>query len=131
MTKGEQEVEARREDKRPLRKPPKEATEQQQLVAYLRKRKWWFTATVNGVAMSPAQRNQFARQGGSRGSPDVLVFEAVGGFNGVAIELKRAKGGATRPEQLRWRDALTARGWLAVIAKGCDEAIRMIEEVES
>ena len=130
MTKDEHEVEARREDKRPKKKPPKEATEQQRLVAYLRTRGWWFTATANGVAMSPRQRNDFARQGGSRGLPDLLVFEAVGGFTGLAIELKRAKGGATRPEQLRWRDALTARGWLAVIARGCDEAVRMIEEVE-
>jgi hypothetical protein len=107
-----------------------EAQEQTAMVAYLRNRGWLCTATANGAAMSPRARTAFARSGGSRGVPDLLVFEAVAGYFGLAIEMKRTRGGAERPEQRRWRSALTARGWLAIIAKGADDGIQQIEAAE-
>lgn len=104
-----------------------EAQEQAKLVAYLRRRGWLFTATANGVGTSPAQRSRMAALGVQRGVPDVLVFEAAHGRAGIAIELKRASGGVVSPEQRRWVEWLTARGWLAFVAHGADEAIRRIE----
>jgi len=62
--------------------------------------------------------------------PDLLVFEAIAGYVGLAIEMKRTRGGAERPEQRRWRSALKARGWLAIIAKGADDGIWQIKAAE-
>lgn len=107
-----------------------EAQEQTAMVAYLRSRGWLCTATANGAAMAPRARTAFARSGGSRGVPDLLVFEPVAGYCGLAIEMKRTRGGAERPEQRRWRSALTARGWLAILAKGADDGIQQIEAAE-
>jgi hypothetical protein len=105
-----------------------EAQEQARLVAYLRGRGWLFTATANGVGTSPVQRSRMAALGVQRGVPDVLVFERCQGSLGIAIELKRASGGTVSPEQRRWVEWLTARGWLAFVARGADEAIARIEE---
>ena len=52
----------------------------------------------------------------------------VGGFVGIAIEMKRTRGGTLSPEQKRWRGWLTARGWLAIVAKGADDGLRQIDE---
>ena len=104
-----------------------EAQEQARLVAYLRRRGWLFSATANGVGTSPVQRSRMAALGVQRGVPDVFVFEPTEGSVGIAIELKRASGGVVSPEQRRWVEWLTARGWLAFVAHGADDAIRRIE----
>ena len=109
-------------------KVPTEATEQARLVEAFRSRGWLVMATANGVPMSDRARTQFSRSGGSRGTPDLFVFEAVGGFVGIAIEMKRARGSKTSPEQKRWMGWLTARGWLAIVAKGADDGLRQIDE---
>lgn len=107
-----------------------EAQEQVELAAWLRARGWLFTATANGAATSQAQRVQQARGGLKRGVPDLLVFDGPKGYAGVAIELKRARGGTVRPEQARWLAELRQRGWLAIVARGAADAIRQIEEAE-
>ena len=109
-------------------KVPTEATEQARLVEALRSRGWLVMATANGVPMSDRARTQFSRSGGSRGTPDLLVFEALAGYVGIAIEMKRTKGSKTSPEQKRWMGWLTARGWLAIVAKGADDGLRQIDE---
>ena len=60
-----------------------------------------------------------------KGFPDLFFYEPRQGFNGLAIELKRDKGRAT-PEQKKWREQLTERGYRSVICKGraCLEEIR-------
>jgi hypothetical protein len=61
--------------------------------------------------------------------PDVLIFEPLAGHVGVAIELKRVKGGKVSPEQERWLGWLRARGWCAFVARGADEAMARLEEL--
>jgi len=66
-----------------------------------------------------------------RGVPDLLIFdppplrEAVG----VALELKREKGGSVSPEQQRWLQELNARGWVAIVARGAADALRQLREL--
>ena len=106
-----------------------EAQEQARLAAFLHGRGWLFTATANGVLTSPAQWRTLARSGVSPGVPDVLIFEPLAGHVGVAIELKRVKGGKVSPEQARWLEWLRARGWCAFVARGADEAMARLEEL--
>ena len=106
--------------------PTSEATEQAKVVAYLRGRGWLFSATANGVGAGRMQWVQLARSGVAPGVPDLLVFEAVAGYRGVAIELKTARGKVSI-EQARWIEALRDRGWYAFVAYGADEAIAKLE----
>ncbi len=66
------------------------------------------------------------------GAPDVFIFEpwicGMGMGHGLAVELKRIKGGRTTAEQKQWLDALTQRGWATKVAKGADEAITWLQE---
>lgn len=104
----------------------KESEEQAKVVQWLHRRGWLFTATANGVAAGPAAWRALARSGVSPGVPDLLVFEARKGYVGVALEMK-ASGGRPSIEQLRWQEALKARGWLALTAYGAEEAIAVLE----
>ena len=106
-----------------------EASEQARVVAYLRSRGWLFTATANGVGAGRMQWVQLARSGVAPGVPDILVFEAVAGYRGVALEMKTAKGKVSI-EQARWIAALRERGWYAFVAYGADEAIAKLEALK-
>ena len=103
-----------------------EAQHQAEVVKWLLRRGWCFTATANGVGAGRMQWVQLARSGVAPGVPDLLVFEAVAGYRGVAIELKTARGKVS-VEQARWIEALRSRGWYAFVAYGADEAIAKLE----
>lgn len=82
------------------------------------------------------------RLGLKSGVPDVLVFDrprltppdypderGCPDCVGVAIELKRQKGGRVSDEQCEWIAALNERGWYATVCKGADEAISVLESL--
>ena len=106
-----------------------EAQHQAEVVKWLLRRGWCFTATANGVMTTPAQWRQLALTGVSPGVPDLLVFEPLGRYVGVAIEMKGPKGRVS-PEQTRWLGWLRERGWYAFVAYGAEEAIAKLDELE-
>ena len=66
--------------------------------------------------------------GYKKGFPDVFVYEARQGHHGLAIELKRDKGGRVSPSQKEWKEALEARGFCATIAKGYEAAKKIVDD---
>lgn len=72
-----------------------------------------------------SQRNKSKATGYKRGFPDIFIYEPRGSYYGLAIELKVGKNRATK-EQLKWRDELNKRGYVAEICYGL-EAIDVIE----
>lgn len=71
----------------------------------------------------------FMRKIGLRsGFPDYVLFVQRGGFGGLAIELKRLTNSNTSDEQKHWIAHLNEMGYKAVICKGADAAIAVIEE---
>lgn len=65
--------------------------------------------------------------GYKRGFPDVFVYEPRGPFHGLAIELKKEKGGTVSKSQKEWQQALEKRGYHATVAKGYDMAVDVLE----
>ena len=65
--------------------------------------------------------------GYKRGFPDVFVYEPRGAFHGLAIELKKEKGGRVSESQKEWKQALEERGFHATVAKGYDMAVEVLE----
>lgn len=74
---------------------------------------------------------KFKRMGVKRGVPDYLIFDAPRGSSapGVAIELKRRKGGKTTDEQKQWLADLRDRGWLVKVCRGADDAIAYLRSL--
>lgn len=83
-------------------------------------------AVPNGGARNVVTGTRLKAEGVKRGVPDVWLPVARGGFHGLVIEMKTAKGRAS-PEQKAWLNALTAEGWLALVCVGAEKAIGMVE----
>ena len=84
-------------------------------------------ASAGGARTSMNEAKRMKATGYKRGFPDVFVYEARGGFHGLAIELKKDKGGRVSTSQKEWLKSLEMRGYKATVAKGYDEAVRVLE----
>jgi len=114
-----------------LHKPytPSEATEQGLVVEWLRRRgDCLYAAVPNGGKRNPREAASLRRQGVRPGVPDLLIFEAREGHHGLAIEMKRVKGGKVTPAQRRWHDELRTKGWRVEVCRGHLEAISILTE---
>ena len=81
---------------------------------------------------SKSKVQYYAKQkalGVKSGVPDILIFKAPEEYNGIAIEMKRRKGGRVSDNQKKWLKSLEENGWLTTVAKGADEAIEFLKEV--
>lgn len=67
------------------------------------------------------------QMGVKNGVPDLFLPIPMKGYHGLFIEMK-ATGGRVRPEQKNWIDALTAFGYMAVVARGWKEARDVITD---
>ena len=68
------------------------------------------------------------RQSGvKKGVPDLCLPVARGGFHGLYIEMKTAKGRLS-PEQKWWLKELNGEQYRAVLCRGWKEAARTLEE---
>jgi hypothetical protein len=50
----------------------------------------------------------------------------MGGYHGLYIEMKRAKGGQLSPPQKEWIDRLRAEGYRVEVCAGADAAMEVI-----
>ena len=123
----------------------KEDNLQAAVVTYLRlEYKALFCASLGGQYQKyDSQKLKAKRTGYIAGFPDLFIYEARGGFNGLAIELK-AKGsspykkngdlkkaydlGGDRYNQTRWIQGLTDRGYMAKFCTGFDDAKKTIDD---
>lgn len=48
---------------------------------------------------------------------------------GVAIEMKRARGGRLSDDQRWWHEQLSAAGWAVVVARGASDAVAALAEI--
>jgi hypothetical protein len=106
---------------------PTEDEEQINFVQYLELRNLKFTAIPNHT-YNPHRSQQLKnyRLGLRKGLCDMLVV--LPGIGLVFVEMKRVKKSVTSSEQRSWIEALnTCPGVAAHVAKGCDEAISIIE----
>jgi len=125
-------------------KPPTEYEEQVELFAWADRMVFELPeldllfATINGAKM-PYGKNKsgqrFSKEavrqkkaGLKNGIPDLILLVARRDYHGLLIELKRAKKSLSvvSDEQKQWIEKLTARGYLAVICYGAEEAKKVI-----
>ena len=73
-----------------------------------------------------SQRIKAKKSGYKKGFPDLFIYEPMGKWYGLAIELKVGYNRATK-EQLYWRNELNKRGYVAEICNGIDEVLTVID----
>jgi hypothetical protein len=123
---------------------PTEEQEQAVLCDWLRLHNIVFHHSPNEGKHAVQYRVKQARLGVSKGFPDILIFDIPGILvtdecttvtkdaflcSGIAIELKRRKGGKASPEQKQWLADLERRGWVTHLCHGADEAIEWLESL--
>lgn len=78
---------------------------------------------TNRHAFMQTLRNEGFRDG----APDLLLLVPNENYNGMAIEMKRKTKGKVSPEQESYKKLLLTSGYYAMIARGADDAILMIQ----
>ena len=110
--------------------PESESNQQEIVIKYIRLAypDALYCASAGGMRTSYLQAVKMKRTGYVKGFPDLFIYEPRGDFFGLAIEMKKEKGGFASPEQKRWQEQLRNRGYCSYICKGKDEAIKIIDE---
>ena len=109
---------------------PTEDQEQIAVVQYLDLLKIDFCAVPNGGHRHKAVAAKLKAAGVKPGVPDLLLFTIPKNLprcRGVAIEMKRRKGGQVSKHQKEWLKKLEKNGWYCFVCHGSDEAIDIID----
>lgn len=61
------------------------------------------------------------------GIPDIFLPVARHSYHGLFIEMKSEKG-RVRKNQKAWHDILTNQGYKVEVCRGCDQAVKVIQE---
>lgn len=114
---------------------PTEEQEQIKLAEYLDRHNYTWCHVPNGGFRNVVTGKRLKAQGVKPGVPDVLIFDPVKhvegkSYVGIAIELKRQKGGQLSMHQKNWLNYLRQCGWYTVVCKGADQAIDLLLNFE-
>lgn len=92
----------------------------------------------SGTKLSISQAKRQKALNPKRGHPDLMIYEPINGYVGLAIELKKEgikltkKDGSPASEHLkeqdRYLEALRQRGWKCFFCIGYDDAIATIDD---
>jgi hypothetical protein len=82
----------------------------------------------NGGARDYTVGAKLKAAGVRAGVPDLILPVARQGYHGLAIELKRIKGGYLEPTQHWWHEQLRAQGWQVEVCKGHRAAWRLLQD---
>jgi hypothetical protein len=84
-------------------------------------------AVPNGGARNKIVAGKLKAEGVKAGVPDYIFPASAPGYIGLAVELKRLDGYASR-EQKQWVEWLRAAGWRVEVCRGADAAWKVIRE---
>lgn len=111
---------------------PFEEKEQEWLCEFLDLTKLDYCAVPNGGHRHKRTAIAMKRTGVKAGVPDILIFSRPlhdPAVVGVAIELKRTKGGRVPKTQRDWHEKLRGHGWIVLVCRGAGHAIDCIKKI--
>lgn len=105
-----------------------ESKTQEAIVKYIKLAypKALYCASAGGLRTSIKQAIMMKKTGYVKGTPDLAIYEPVNRFHGLFLEVKTKTGRATK-EQLKWRDELNKRNYVAEIVYGFADAKAVID----
>ena len=86
-----------------------------------------YCASAGGVRTSMKQAIKMKATGYVKGVPDLQIFEPMGNYHGLLIEIKDIKGVVSK-EQKEWISQLNKRGYYATYSRGFDATIKVIDD---
>lgn len=110
-----------------------EAIEQAKVIAWARANErnypylWMLHCSLNGVKMTKAQAGRAIAQGMKKGVADLFLPVKQGGYGGLYIEMKSAKGRISI-EQSKFLKDVNDNGYAAFVCYSADDAIKRIED---
>ena len=110
-----------------------EAIEQAKVIAWARANErnypylWLLHCSLNGVKMTKAQAVRAIAQGMKKGVADLFLPVKQGGYGGLYIEMKSAKGRISI-EQSKFLKDVNDNGYAAFVCYSADDAIKRIED---
>lgn len=81
----------------------------------------------SGKRYSP-EATKFKRMGVKAGYPDLIIDIARGAYHGLRIEIKKDSKSYATPAQKERIEMLVKEGYCAVVAKGIDNVIAVIQQ---
>jgi hypothetical protein len=112
---------------KPIKLIPLEIHECFTFVQYLNVKKIPHYHIYAGGKISIVEAIKIKRLGVGNGYPDFCIPIARKNYNSLYVEMKRKKGGVLSETQKEKINELNKNGFLAVVAHGCDEAIKIVE----
>ena len=110
-----------------------EAIEQAKVIAWAKANErnypylWLLHCSLNGVKMTKAQAVRAIAQGMKKGVADLFLPVKQGGYGGLYIEMKSAKGRISI-EQSKFLKDVNDNGYAAFVCYSADDAIKRIED---
>jgi hypothetical protein len=99
-----------------------------QYASYQKEIEWTLLFAIpNGGYRKIKTGIQLKRTGLKPGIPDIFLPVGRGIYHGLFIEMKSEKG-TVRKNQKEWHDALRTQGYKVEVCRGCDQAIKEIQE---
>ena len=86
-----------------------------------------YCASAGGVRTSMKQAIKMKATGYVKGVPDLQIFEPMGNYHGLLIEIKDIKGVVSK-EQKEWIKLLNERGYYATYSRGFESTIKVIND---
>jgi hypothetical protein len=86
-----------------------------------------YCASAGGVRTSMKQAIKMKATGYVKGVPDLQIFEPMGKYHGLLIEIKDIKGVVSK-EQKEWIKELNERGYYATYSRGFESTIKVIDD---
>jgi len=83
-------------------------------------------AIPNGGQRSRVTGAMLKAEGVRSGVADIMLAYPCNGYHGLFIELKRRDGGKVSPQQQDWINRFNKAGYLAIVAYGAKEAVKVI-----
>lgn len=81
---------------------------------------------ANERKTSPQAGARLKAKGVKSGVPDILIFNPVGGYCGLAVELKVGANKTTKAQK-QWLQSLKERGWMVHVCFNLDEFIDVVD----
>lgn len=110
---------------------PTEDEEQERLAALLDELGLRWAHIPNGGLRHIKVAKKLRKAGVKSGVPDILIFTRPPKkpkWIGLAIELKRRIGGVVSDHQKEWLQDLERIGWVTVVCRGYDEAVKVLKK---
>ena len=90
---------------------------QVQVADYLDVNGYIWLHVPNGIRSSAYHAKKMLVEGLKPGAPDVLIFNQVDDYNGLAIELKAGSNSYMKPNQKHWLELLRTCGWFVACCR--------------